>query len=282
MADRSELRSILRSAGLRWVARKILRVARPGLEMVPTLVGQEDLQVGQSRLGGVPDLPTGVDWPTNAAGPLAFVAQINLAEVAPFAEAADLPRAGQLLFFYDAAQGMHEVPVPDADCFRVLHHAGDDLTRATFPETLNERDRFHSCAVTFEPSLTLPSADSAPIERLGLSDDQIDRYDDATDELLPEDEEGGRCRLLGCPDQLQCDIGEECVDGWAEHEGVESPEDESAMVKEASRWRLLLQIDSVSEAKMQWGDVGYLYFMIREVDLAAGRFENVWTIMQCC
>ena len=32
---------------------------------------------------------------------------------------------------------------------------------------------------------------------------------------------------------------------------------------------------------MMWGDMGCLYFWIRESDLAAQRFDDAWMILQC-
>jgi uncharacterized protein YwqG len=32
---------------------------------------------------------------------------------------------------------------------------------------------------------------------------------------------------------------------------------------------------------MMWGDLGMLYYWIREEDLAARRFDRVWGISQC-
>lgn len=32
---------------------------------------------------------------------------------------------------------------------------------------------------------------------------------------------------------------------------------------------------------MMWGDLGRLYFWIRDDDLAARRFEKAWLILQC-
>jgi len=39
----------------------------------------EDLAAGASKLGGLPDLPDGFDWPQVSDQHLAFFAQINLA-----------------------------------------------------------------------------------------------------------------------------------------------------------------------------------------------------------
>jgi uncharacterized protein YwqG len=44
---------------------------------------------------------------------------------------------------------------------------------------------------------------------------------------------------------------------------------------------LLLQIDSDDAIGWTWGDAGRLYFWIRKQDLAARRFDRVWTILQC-
>ncbi|MCU5783673.1 hypothetical protein MA04_02973 [Alcanivorax balearicus MACL04] len=89
---------------------------------------------GESRLGGVPDLPAGSDWPRpsapedpeaiarrgnddaaaemrahfKAALPYAFIAQIDLEQAAACPAATSLPQQGRLLFFYDMAVGPWE------------------------------------------------------------------------------------------------------------------------------------------------------------------------------
>jgi uncharacterized protein YwqG len=51
-----------------------------------------------------------------------------------------------------------------------------------------------------------------------------------------------------------------------------------------AEWRLLLQVDQVDSDEpvgMMWGDLGRLYFMMRDEDLRAGRFDRVWLELQC-
>jgi hypothetical protein len=58
-----------------------------------------DERVGASRLGGSPDLPEELPWPADADGPLPFIAQFDLASLAPFDIDHRLPRRGLLAFF---------------------------------------------------------------------------------------------------------------------------------------------------------------------------------------
>jgi uncharacterized protein YwqG len=51
--------------------------------------------------------------------------------------------------------------------------------------------------------------------------------------------------------------------------------------KQARDWRLLLQVPSVDAAGMMWGDLGCLYYWIRDKDLKERRFERCWMILQC-
>ena len=57
-----------------------------------------------SRLGGSPDLPSSIEWPRKGNAPLSFIAQVNLADVAPYEAEGLLPRDGLLSFFYDAVE----------------------------------------------------------------------------------------------------------------------------------------------------------------------------------
>ena len=40
-------------------------------------------------------------------------------------------------------------------------------------------------------------------------------------------------------------------------------------------------IDSFDDIGMMWGDSGRLYWWIREADLAEGRWDATWLVLQC-
>jgi len=96
------------------------------------------LPVGASKLGGCPDLPAGTPWPSRNERPMAFVAQIDLADIAPLADG-ELPPGGLLSFFslfIDWGFGGSEAG-------RVIHTpAPATLTRIAVPAGLPAGERF--------------------------------------------------------------------------------------------------------------------------------------------
>ncbi len=47
------------------------------------------------------------------------------------------------------------------------------------------------------------------------------------------------------------------------------------------QWVTLLQIDTDDDLGVMWGDVGLIYYMIREQDLRALKFDQHWLVLQC-
>jgi len=86
----------------------------------------EDVPVGASKLGGVPDLPADLEWPAWGGRPLDFLAQIDLAELEI---ETGLPKQGLLLFFADTLNCAGLSP-SDREGFRVLWTEDDVEPRA--------------------------------------------------------------------------------------------------------------------------------------------------------
>ena len=97
-----DIDTLLRSYGLTRVANQLEQIALPSIRIVSTAIRESLLSPGTSKLGDLPDLPPEIEWPTWNDVPLAFIAQINLAEVHPFDKMGVLPPSGLLSFFYDA------------------------------------------------------------------------------------------------------------------------------------------------------------------------------------
>ncbi len=254
----------------------------------------DELSPAGCQLGGHPGLPAGFAWPHIGDQPLTFLAQIDLAELAPLcAPDTDLlPETGVLSLFLaltggeDPAHGPGRLlyfPDPDA-LVRTSPPAGrDDLALPTF-EVTPEFER-----------ATLPGWEQ-PHLALALDtfdDDHDDNhrgrpYERAADQVRhllmyegTEWPEGNpRHQLLGWPAVLQSDPLAAAAYDEREHLGAPHPPwDSRESAEQAAQWRLLLQIDSEDDDFML-GDAGMVHVLIREPDLRARRFERARIVWQ--
>ena len=252
----------------------------------------EDIPVGTSKFGGLPDLPDGMEWFRTAETdiPMSFVGQVNFSEAAVYDLEHKLPESGMLYFFYDCSpDGMPWGFNPeDSDGWKVFFYDGDlsTLSRCEAPEDLEEDENgtiFDTARMCFEAVMELPSPESDLTNNLNLPED--DETQDAYWEWLDEIADEMCNKLLGHADPVQSGMELECEyvthkincgtpDGYkiAKSRGLD---------RNASRWNLLMQVDSNEDIGMMWGDMGRLYLWITNEDLAARNFENCWLILQC-
>ncbi|HPH67156.1 MAG TPA: DUF1963 domain-containing protein [Kofleriaceae bacterium] len=122
--------------------------------------------VGQSKVGGKPDLPADFEWPCEGDdedAPLGFVAQINLAEVHAADLGKTLPATGMLWFFSildgDRAYG-HEI---DSDTSVMRYEAEPGALKShKLPELFddNEDAVIKERVITFGPTVDVDSHDA--------------------------------------------------------------------------------------------------------------------------
>jgi uncharacterized protein YwqG len=247
-------------------------------------VDESEILIGQSKIGGSPDLPKHIDWFQFNKKPMSFIAQINLSEINVYDLEEKLPKKGMLYFFYDAEQEIWGFDPKDKDGSKVLYIKDNnlELERKTVPENLDEWSIYNSCKLEFKSMLNIPNCESNLMENIKLNDEEFDAFNDV---IAKVNEDDFRNKLLGHSDnvqggmELECELVTNnlyCGDGSA----YEDPKAKN-LEKNVDLWNLLLQIDSNDEANMGWGDVGRLYFWIRENDLKEEKFENSWVILQC-
>lgn len=270
----------LNDAGLERIAEQLMQLAQPAIRMRST-IANDGLPVGVSKLGGMPDLPPDVGWPTWEGCELSFVGQINLADVSSFSAAKPLPETGWLLFFYDLEEFRWGFDPDDAGTWAVLYVdvPVSELCRQDCPPDFEKDHQFTECALSFEEMLSFPDYDSLLIDSLHLDEEEVDNYITFL-ETFRDDE--GYHQLLGHPHMIQNDMQMECqmiAEGITNAAMYQNPTDEFRTA--ALNWQLLLQFDTDDRANMMWGDMGKLYFWIRKEDLARRAFDQCWMILQC-
>jgi uncharacterized protein YwqG len=217
--------------------------------------------------------------------PLAFIGQVALSGVAPLVPGV-LPSEGLLSFFYHPEQGAWGFDPGDRGSARVYWFPDvRELRPGSLPEALPEHGRFRPVALAARASVSLPPYQALDVQALRLSAEEDDTYFAFWEEWHARDGSGPQHQLLGHPSPVQDEMQLECqlVAGGINCGGPEGYHDPRRAELEpgAREWRLLAQFDSDDAAGMMWGDVGMLYFWIREPDLAARRFDQAWMILQC-
>jgi uncharacterized protein YwqG len=118
------------------------------------------------------------------------------------------------------------------------------------------------------------------------SDFDEDAFEKAHDALEAEMPQAFGSYLGGHPALIQSDMELECQlvsNGLycGDSSGWHSPAVQT-LAPGAADWRLLLQLDEeFLEDGVVWGDSGCVYFWCRHQDMAAGRFDRGWTVLQC-
>lgn len=274
MTSEERMRLALETQGVEDIE-AILNLVRPSVRIRAGSAGGDGglspaPALRSSRLGGLPDLPPGSEWPVEEGQPMLFAGQINLADAARYDVTRRLPDSGLLSFF------ISQMPYERG---KVLYFPEEvELVPWTTPPTKT----FSPCGLHCFAEPTLPFVRTLEIDGLHLSEEEHSKYFDAyclyQSELRPEPRgQKSVHRMLGHADGLQGDMRRQlaCRAAGKDYEQFEPP-----MLEEARSRILLLQVASDSEAGMMWFDLGTLYFWIKEDDLLAKRFDRVEAMVQ--
>jgi hypothetical protein len=268
-------------------AASLWSLGQPALRIV---AGEEvGSEAPGSRLGGRPLATPGTAWPVDENGPLDLLVQLDLAAVARVQPELSLPDHGLLSFFYNTNDQPWQSPEPDPASWQVRWETGD-LAPVAGPDRQSDPAR----AVHLEASLTLPDGSDDYVDLILDLDRTGDLADTMPARQFLDRATGHRPvdhQLLGWPHLLQGSMVWACQresDFHRYHRARDAPEANlraedwnrlEAAVR-ATDWRLLLQLGSDAEMGWDWGGGGGLYFVLPGQDLAAGRFERAWTVMQ--
>lgn len=280
--DKAAITAAWQQAGLQQLTPVVDKLVLPSIRLNVNPSFETALQPGQSKIGGLPDLPSNVTWPQLNGAPMGFVAQVRLADAHASDAAGLLPSTGVLSFFYDASQQTFGSDPKDKDGFKIFYfeQPATELKRIDLPTDLPSQARYRVCSVDFDTELTLPLQPKLEIDSLQWSEADQQHYDTALQGLTSSVTHPIH-RMLGHPDTIQDDMRMQCqlaANGVADP-GAD-PQKVAALSAGANDWVLLLQVDSNQSVAMEWANAGMLYFWIRRQDLAARKFDQAWVVLQ--
>jgi len=294
-------------AALGPAAARLLPHHSPGLRMKSKALGKKGWAaatdpkapaLGASRLGGWPDLPADTPWPQWQERPMAFLAQIDLAEAHALEPGLRLPASGLLSFFLGCGDETYEKEEDGRTHYMVdimlgtdaAHRGGWRVLHTPAGATLERRalqadplpETFAPCSVKLaKGGGALPDETGSVYDVLALDEDQRDTYAEVLAQLAPRsDDERGENQLLGYPQLIQftppeaaCELATRGMDPFqAIPEGAEG----DTLRRAAADWGLLLQLVSDDNANFLWGDAGNLYFYGKRAAMEKGDFSGVW------
>ena len=296
-SDLENLRDQIHAYHLDRLEAQLVKLARPSIRMTCTAVRDEDLPVGASKLGGLPDLPPDFQWPHWGAKPLTFIGQFKLSEIASYDTARLLPKIGWLYFFYEA----DEVPWGQADQrggWRVIYVEDERASLArmphpTYPGTWGEIKALKSHRVEFSSAITLPVIFYDDRADFGIEFENIPENArtveiDEDDNTPTEHSAYWQMRDSSFPSPYHFWFGHPWrIQDYVEWEVVTEsqqikPQRDAAtnqyrytdaqiarIQSEMSQWQFLFQIDSDDSLGVMWGDVGTLYVCIPKASSGA-------------
>jgi hypothetical protein len=211
---------------------------RPSHEMIADRQRwyQDGVPMGGSRIGGLPDLPREIEWPTHQGKKLPFLAQINLSELAGPGNRL-LPGDGWLYAFglFDNDPG-HD---PDPVTMMIYRGPASSLVRVPRPD----------------PGFVWPDWTGARIyQAVPVSSHRPVRPAGTKKPKKPS--------TAGW-------LFSEISRAWDGSAGEVADRE----FRDGDDWINLLAIHSVGS--MQWSDAGDLFLVIRRSDLERGDFSNV-------
>lgn len=278
--NREELSKLIEKHVLESYRELLLGTAEECIRLTSTRDKAKPCPVGSSKLGGDPDLPANVEWPTSDDCDLYVIAQIKLSELPPLAAELGLPRSGMLYFFYDMENQPWGFDPKDKCGHRVLYFDDEEnLSRRTPPEAIEFEDGLLECSLSATSHISLPSE---PPEEISYEENEADydSYFDLLGELVSDHQMLGKPAQVQNPMELECQLASNGI-YVGDSKGYNDPRAKE-LSSGAKDWRLLFQMGSDDGAGVIWGDVGTIYFWIREQDLAEKRFDKTWLILQCC
>jgi len=227
------------------IVEAILDRLLPSIRLLPQHPEEADAaRVGCSRIGGLPDLPSGVHWPcasaqpstgrTHLAGqPLSFLMQLNLAEVSTLDKKQMLPPRGILYFFF-----------PPAD----------------LPDLYQRYALAPRLEWTVPSPFALGLGKELVVEHLGLWNKLEERVAEVQD-FGPYFEP--KHRLLGHPQLIQ---GQGLEEGTRLLLQVDSD--------------CIFFDKGYPRTGMMWGDAGRIYYVIGDEELQSHRFEAANALLE--
>jgi uncharacterized protein YwqG len=261
----SNLQKAIKKTDFQEYENGLSKIARHAINFVTTTPDSYD-ELGNTRFGGLPDLPLNLEYPTLTIDEeekgYQFIAQINCASIASLQDY--LPRTGVLYFF-----------INDQGDFtpKVLYYDGETDHLKSAKELNFDEEFIYDEGGIYKPFKT----DSAKCVSLPSFYNDEHYYENIAPELKELEEQYDETEAL---QKLLLPFKTDSSHGinsyvFKQHD---SPEIEAVntLKGKPEEWMVLLRVSSDNNPGFSFWDAGEIYFVIHKSDLAKKDFSNVY------
>ena len=238
---------------------------------------ETNIDIGVSKFGGNPDVPSDFNWPYWAGRPLSFLMQLNIADMNQFREKFFSVQKGILYFFYDSHQEEWGVNPLNKNAWRIIYinEKASNLKRRINPSN-KRRYTYPTCLITLYQDISLPRdphhifPDYSYKEINEINHNYYEFYSNTFMDYLTHYISKMNLKFLG----------RRTLWSMLNHYLFGYP-DEIQEIGIMKGWTQLLQLNDDSIMRWRWGSGGFIHFMIKEEDLKKNYYEDVKLIIDC-
>lgn len=270
--------TLIKEHGLENYQQAILATVKPAIAIHLAAAGQGNL--GQSRIGGYPDLPASLSWPVNMKfhRPLCFILQLNFAELPQFPNH-PLPNKGMLYLFLDESEN-HAQQL-------VLYLGDEPLQPMKLPEGTDFITDWYNDLVAhtleFNVFADIPrwaTNDFAALaEQINIDIDGEDALSTLTYKLTEYvGKLLGHAAGIGHDPREDAYVVREVNPAWLyKHNELRN---NNVDLSKGAFWQNLLELQSEDNVNIMFGDAGYLQILIHEDDLQKQDVSRVYVNLE--
>jgi hypothetical protein len=253
---------------------EIFKTIRPAISISLRQVGQGE--IGQSRIGGIPDLPASIPWLKDSINGeyLCFILQINFKDLPTFPET-PFPQQGMLYLFANDGENNPEQ--------LIFYNGKEPLQPVTLPQdnlfiTDWYEDLVAHC-LEFHHILDIPRWATEDYYELC---DRLNLDEEKLADLGTSLSQNSIGKLLGHVSGIGHDprkdayivreIDPELLYNYERHGSLD--------LTQVQNWCNLLELDSDDSVNLMFGDAGYLQVLIQQQKLQQLDFSSVYVNLE--
>ncbi|MCG8860090.1 DUF1963 domain-containing protein [Tenacibaculum finnmarkense] len=260
---------------------EILDLIKPTIGIKTKSKDDNQIGIGNSKIGGNPDLPKDFKWPKFENKYLTFCAQYNLSELNKYDLQNKLPKNGMLYAFVFIDKDYPGFMNKESSYKLIYLENTENIERIEFPKEYFLEGKFKSAQIEYFEYYTLPDDENYKIEKYESKYEDFNYFYETVTEFidnLTNQETDNFHQILGEDRSVQSSVVFDFATKKLKIKTIEDYESKKAEIEKISKkYRILLQLDCNDRNSdlSRFGGSMVIYFGIEPEDLKKNNIENV-------